>query len=311
MIKRIIPIALLGAAMLSLNACNTGGGYKKTENGVQYKIVRDKEGPAAKAGDIVEMSMVAIYKDDKTDTTVFDTYKLNNNMPIQIPLPAPAFKGDFVEALTKLSAGDSAIVLVSIDSLKKQPGMQQLPEFMKSGKFLEYHVSMVSVKSQEAVKKELEQHAADQKVKDEQTLQEYFTQNNLHPQKTTSGVYYTIEKQGTGEPVKNGQVVTVSYTGRTLDGKVFDSNTDPSMGHPEPFTFAVGQGSVIRGWDDALLQLNKGTKAKLFIPSTLAYGAQSPSPAIPADACLMFDIEVLKIEDAPSQPQAGMQTPVQ
>ena len=186
----------------------------------------------------------------------------------------------------------------------------QLPDFMQSGKFLEYSVAMLSVKSQQVVRQEQEKHASEQKVTDEKLLQDYFTKNNLQPSKTASGLYYMIEKEGTGATPQQGQAVTVNYTGRTLDGNVFDSNTDPAMGHPEPFTFNVGQGNVIPGWDEGVMLLKKGSKAKLFIPSGLAYGGQSPNPAIPNDAILVFDIEVLKIENAP-QPQMSAQPPVQ
>lgn len=312
MIKRFVPIALLSATIFSLHACKSGGDFKKTENGVLYKIVKDEKGTSAQVGDVISMHMTARYKDDKSDTTLFDSRKMNNNVPIEIPLPAPAFKGDFVEALMKLSAGDSAIIRISVDSLKKQQGMQ-LPEFMKAGQHLEYTVSLLSVKSQQQMRQEQEKHTSEQKVKDDQILQEYFKTNNLQPSKTASGLYYIIESEGSGETAKSGQAVTVNYTGRTLDGKVFDSNTDPAMGHAEPFTFPVGQGNVIQGWDEGVMLLKKGAKAKLFIPSGLAYGPQSPNPtAIPNDAILMFDIEVIKIENAaPPKPQLSAQPPVQ
>jgi len=311
MIKRIVPIALLGATIFALNACKSDGGFKKTENGVQYKIVKDEKGPTAQVGDEIEMFMSARYKDDKVDTLLFDTRKMNNNQPIKIPLPPPAFKGDFVEALMKLSGGDSAVIRISVDSLKKQQGMQ-IPPFMKSGQFLEYTVNVLSVKSQQQMRQDMEKHTSEQAAKDEGILQNYFKQNNLQPSKTASGLYYIIEQQGSGETAKQGQAVTVNYTGKTLDGKVFDSNTDAAMGHAEPFTFNVGQGMVIRGWDEGVMLLKKGSKAKLFIPSGLAYGQQSPSPAIPADAILMFDVEVLKIENAtPPQGRPTTQPPVQ
>ncbi len=309
MIKRIVPIALLGAILFSMNACKSGGGFKKTTSGIEYQIVKDEKGQSPAIGDMVELHMVARYKDEKMDTVLFDSRKMNNNTPMQFPMPAPSFKGDIVEAFMLLSPGDSAIIRMSIDSVKKQPGVQ-LPDFMKSGQKIQYNVVMVSVKSQEALKKEQGEHASKQSGADDQVLQEYFKKNNLQPSKTASGLYYIIDKPGSGENAKAGKAVTVNYTGRTLDGKVFDSNQDPAMGHAEPFTFNLGQGAVIPGWDEGVALLNKGAKAKLFIPSGLAYGSQSPSSSIPADAILMFDIEVLKIAE-PESPKAQPQPPVQ
>src|SRR5690606_3767973 len=95
----------------------------------------------------------------------------------------------------KLSAGDSAIIRIAVDSLKNQQGMQ-LPDFMKSGQYLEYSVALLSVKSQQEMRKEQEQHAEIQKTKDEQLLQDYFKTNNLQPSKPASGLYYIIENEG-------------------------------------------------------------------------------------------------------------------
>jgi FKBP-type peptidyl-prolyl cis-trans isomerase FkpA len=299
MIKQIVPIALLGATIFTLSACNSNGGFKKTANGLEYKIVRDKkEGASPKTGDVIEIFMKAKYLgENNKDTVMFDSWKMNNNKPMQFPLPPASFKGDIVEAFSLLTPGDSAVVRMSIDSLMKQPNFQ-LPPFMKKGHKIEYSIVMVSVKSQDQMKQEEEKHASAQMSTDDQILNDYFTKNNLHPQKTASGLYYIIEKPGSGPNARAGEAVTVNYTGRTLDGKVFDSNMDKSLGHAEPFTFTLGQGGVIKGWDEGVALLNKGAKAKLFIPSGMAYGPQSPAPAIPADAILMFDIEVLKIEAA-------------
>lgn len=307
MIKRIIPIALIGASFFTLNACKNKDTFKTTESGLEYNIVKDeKDGQKPAQGDIVEMHLHISYKDDKTDTTLFDSRAMNNNQAIQFPMPPPSFKGDIAEGFMMLTPGDSAIFRISIDSLQKA-GAQMLP-FMKAGNKIEYKVVMVSVKSQAQMRQEQETHAEQQRSVDDKILQDYFTSGNIKATKTASGLYYLIEKEGTGATAKPGQAVTVNYTGRTMDGNIFDSNVDPAMGHPEPFTFVLGQGQVIQGWDEGVALFKKGTKAKLFIPSTLAYGQNSPSPAIPADAVLIFDIEVLKIEEAVG-PQA--QLPVQ
>lgn len=309
MLKRILSIALVSASIFGLNACNSNGGFKKTEHGILYKILKENpKGAKPVVGDLVEMNMVIRYKDDKIDTTLFNSLKMNNNEPIKFPLPAPQYKGDIVEAFSLLAAGDSALLRMSVDSIKKQPGVK-LPDFMKSGHFLEYTVKMISVKSQTEVKAEQEKHALSQKETDDKLLNDYFTKNNIHPTKTASGMYYIIDKPGSGPNAKHGESVTVNYTGRTLDGKVFDSNVDASMGHAKPFTFTLGIGQVIPGWDEGVELLNKGAKARLFIPSGLAYGANSPNPAaIPNDAVLTFDIEVTKIAPAtePSAPEASV-----
>ncbi|MDP3956765.1 MAG: FKBP-type peptidyl-prolyl cis-trans isomerase [bacterium] len=100
------------------------------------------------------------------------------------------------------------------------------------------------------------------------------------------------EKVGTGVEAKAGDSITVNYLGTILDGTKFDSSYDRGT----PFTLTLGAGQVIKGWDQGLLGMKVGGKRKLTIPSDLAYGAQSPSPAIPANSTLVFEVELLKIE---------------
>jgi FKBP-type peptidyl-prolyl cis-trans isomerase len=85
----------------------------------------------------------------------------------------------------------------------------------------------------------------------------------------------------------------MNYTGMTLAGAKFDSNVDPQFNHVQPFWFNLGMGQVIKGWDEGIALMPKGSKGTLYIPSTLAYGAQSPSPLIPANSVLVFDVEVV------------------
>ncbi len=109
----------------------------------------------------------------------------------------------------------------------------------------------------------------------------------------TTKLAITVTKEGTGPVVTKGQLVTVNYTGSLLNGTVFDSNVDPTFGHVAPFSFTVGVGQVIRGWDQGIVGMKIGEKAHLVIPADLAYGAQSPSPLIPANSVLVFDVEII------------------
>jgi FKBP-type peptidyl-prolyl cis-trans isomerase len=106
-----------------------------------------------------------------------------------------------------------------------------------------------------------------------------------------SGLRYIIRTPGTGtEKPRRGQQVTVQYEGRLLrDGTKFDSSYD----RHQPFTFEVGVGQVIQGWDDTLLDMKKGEKRTVIIPWWLAYGAEGRPPVIPPKASLVFDIELL------------------
>lgn len=107
-------------------------------------------------------------------------------------------------------------------------------------------------------------------------------------------MYYIITKEGTGKQILAGETVTMNYTGRHLDGTVFDSNTDPKFKHAEPFVVEIGAGKVIRGWDKGIALLKKGSQATLYIPSRMAYGTEG-APHIPENSVLIFDVEVTNV----------------
>ncbi|MCF7848907.1 MAG: peptidylprolyl isomerase [Kiritimatiellales bacterium] len=106
--------------------------------------------------------------------------------------------------------------------------------------------------------------------------------------KTTSGLMYTIEKEGTGPAPKKGATVSVHYTGKLLDGTVFDS----SVQRGEPIQFPVGAGRVIPGWDEGIMMMKQGGKRTLAIPPHLGYGESGTGP-IPPNAWLVFEVELV------------------
>jgi FKBP-type peptidyl-prolyl cis-trans isomerase len=304
MIKKALPF-VIAAAIIGFSSCKSNGDFK-TKDGFLYKIVNDVKGKNAVMGDILRMNIViknvTLDKSGNVthDTVLIESRKVNNNEPVEMQLQPSGMKGDWLSCLPLLSAGDSAVLRISVDTLKKSlPPGQPLPPFMKPGSYLQYEISLVSVKSKEDYKKEMEQKSAEQAVTDEKMLQEYFTKNNLHPSKTASGLYYIMQKEGTGNSPLKDQEVTVNYTGKTIEGVTFDSNLDTAFHHTQPFTFAAGDGQTIKGWDEGVMMMKKGGKATFFIPSGMAYGPKSPSPKIAPNSNLVFDIEVLDIKNVP------------
>jgi len=116
---------------------------------------------------------------------------------------------------------------------------------------------------------------------------------------TASGLQYEIVKKADGPQPKADDVVTVHYEGKLTDGTVFDSSIERGT----PIDLPVG--GVIPGWVEGLQLMHVGEKVKLYIPAELAYGAQSPSPAIPANSVLVFDLELIGIKDKAAQEQAA------
>jgi FKBP-type peptidyl-prolyl cis-trans isomerase len=111
--------------------------------------------------------------------------------------------------------------------------------------------------------------------------------------KLDSGLSYQDLKEGKGPAAKKGDTVEVHYTGwLAKGGKKFDSSKDRG----EPFSFQLGAGKVIKGWDEGVAGMKVGTKRKLMIPAKLGYGARGAGAAIPPDADLVFEVELLKIK---------------
>jgi peptidylprolyl isomerase len=109
---------------------------------------------------------------------------------------------------------------------------------------------------------------------------------------TASGLQYVDVKPGTGASPQKGQSVSVQYTGWLADGTKFDSSRDRN----EPFSFRIGQGQVIKGWDEGVATMKIGGVRKLIIPPELGYGARGAGGVIPPNATLTFEVELLSVK---------------
>ncbi len=109
---------------------------------------------------------------------------------------------------------------------------------------------------------------------------------------TASGLQYIDTVEGDGASPTTGQTVTVHYTGTLTDGKVFDSSVERN----KPFSFKIGVGQVIKGWDEGVASMKIGGKRQLIIPPDLGYGARGAGGVIPGNATLIFDVELLDVK---------------
>ena len=111
--------------------------------------------------------------------------------------------------------------------------------------------------------------------------------------KTASGLVFVLTKKGTGGQAKAGDTVSVHYTGTLTDGTKFDSSRDRG----EPIEFPLGQGRVIKGWDEGIAMMHVGDQAVLVIPPAIGYGARGAGGVIPPNATLVFIVELVGVKD--------------
>jgi FKBP-type peptidyl-prolyl cis-trans isomerase len=114
--------------------------------------------------------------------------------------------------------------------------------------------------------------------------------------KTPSGLEYELMQEGTGVSPQKGQQVKVHYTGWLSNNGVPGNKFDSSVDRGQPFTFVIGVGQVIKGWDEGVMGMKVGEKRRLIIPAKLGYGAQGAGGVIPPNATLIFEVELLGVK---------------
>lgn len=169
-----------------------------------------------------------------------------------------------------------------VDKISQGDVMNQV-EIIRVGKDAEQWDAVAEFNNYKAKKEQLLKEKKEQE-------KELFEKLIADCEKTSSGLYYKIVEKGKGKKSQKGKRVSVHYTGSFLDGKVFDS----SYRRGEPLDFVAGVGQVIAGWDEGILLLQEGDKAKLVIPSELGYGHRGAGGVIPPNAVLVFEVELVK-----------------
>ena len=306
-------LAFLIIAINSIAQDSTAMPYKKASDGSEYVIYSAANGAKIVTGNFMEMRVLAKYKDSVLFSTTEDA------MPQYGLYDTANFPPPFKEAFADVKLGDSVLIRILTDSIIAK-ALGQAPAFMQKGEYIyqSYRITNIFISKEEvdsaqkthiplakerAYKKQIaqidqslvdnkEQIAADSKI-----IETYLAKNNIKAIKANWGTYVVIKKAGTGKKITADGYAAVNYTGKTFGtNKVFDSNTDTKFKHVEPYEVNMFQmGTVILGWTDALLQMQQGTVATVYIPSSLAYGAEGRQPGIAPNSILVFDMAVVKV----------------
>ena len=282
---------VVALSALFLNACQDQSkfpGFDETETGLFYKFYTNVDDTLyPQINDFMEVDM--IYATE--DTVMFDSRDLPK--PMQLPMVASVHTGDIYEGLAMMNIGDSATFICNADSvLTKLFRFRSIPPELDSVEVIYFHVKMKDIMSKEAM--DAKREAEMKRLSEEEAgLRDAFlSQNYPDAQPTESGLYFISQKKGKGKKPEVGQKVKVHYTGTFLNGEKFDSSVD----RDQPFEFTLGQGQVIKGWDEGIALLRVGDKATLKIPSELGYGSRGAGDAIPPNSTLYFDVELMEVQ---------------
>ncbi|MCU0450736.1 MAG: FKBP-type peptidyl-prolyl cis-trans isomerase [Bernardetiaceae bacterium] len=290
--KFTLRLGIVVLSLATMAGCKPSSGTEKTlKEGLRYVINEKKTQDTTAIGMLMTVNLIVKAKIKGKDTVLNDTYKAGEPIPVQVGMPNMGAMG---EVFSKLAKGDSATIFQKVDSIPSNP-MQPMP--FDKGSELSYGFRVVNVQTEMQFKTEQEalqtKRMAEAKDKDDKAIQDYLAKNNIKAEKQTSGLYANITAPGTGAAPQPGDEVTVHYTGKLIDGTMFQSTVGQ-----EPMSYAAGVGRMIPGFDEGVMKLKEGGKAQLFIPSGLGYGPQGgpQGSGIPPFAVIIFDIELVKVK---------------
>lgn len=274
-------ITALGLAALLMVSCSDHKGFKKTENGLYYRFhTENTQNPKAQIGDVLSLSLEIRTDEDSV---------IQNRQEIQTMLQSPKFQGDIFEGLQLMHQGDSATFIIPAREYFETYNYGQVPAFVKKKSTLHITVCVHEIQTFEAYRA---QQMEESMNKEKELIAQYLEAHQLTAEPTESGLYYIETKAGKGANPTKGQKCTVHYRGTLFDGTKFDASYDRN----EPFTFDLGLGQVIAGWDEGISMMKKGGKATLLIPSHLAYGERGAGELIPPFTPLVFEVELVDFQ---------------
>ena len=290
-----------------------------TAKGARYQIINPHSGDRIKLNDVISFNLTI--KTEK-DSLLMSSYQ--RGKPFTTQVQASQSIDDLMDIFTQLTSKDSVKVTIPTDSLFKNRESERPPFLAKNASVI-YLLKIERVQTlDEAI---AEKKAAEAKIKEAQDklraeeparIARYVATLQPAVKTTASGLRYQILVPSAKPKPLPGDTLLVNYIGRTLDGKVFDTNLKDEAqkagvlqpGRPyEPFQFVVKGQQVIPGWDEGFLLLNRGSKARLIIPSKLAYGENQSGPDIAPYSPLVFDVELLSIKPG-KHPAVIKKTPV-
>jgi peptidylprolyl isomerase len=260
----LVVLVTLSLVVL-LGACGPSEKTITTGSGLQYTVIEEGDGSAPEEGDIVAVH----YRGTLEDETEFDN-SYDRGEPFQFPLGRGMVIPGWDEGIALMKEGGKAKLVIPPDLAYGERGAGGV---VPPNATLIFEVELISVRPGSP-------DAATEINEEDYVVME-------------SGLKYSDLEVGDGPSPEAGQSVAVHYTGWLEDGTKFDSSLDRG----QPFSFVIGTGQVIRGWDEGVATMKVGGKRQLVIPPEMAYGERGAGGVIPPNATLIFEVELLEVQE--------------
>ncbi|MEK6783068.1 MAG: FKBP-type peptidyl-prolyl cis-trans isomerase [Bacteroidota bacterium] len=299
---------LIGLLLIGMACSNE----KETPSGIKLSVLRKGDGVKLDSGTYLVLNMM--FKDGK-DSVWNDTRKVGLPTIMQMKTFVPTGDG-VLEAIMMMSKGDSITFQVPTKTLFEKTFHARIPATLDSTSSFTFNIGLMDVlnaeqfqKHQDSMRlKQNEIYAKQERIQlnlDIEAIDKFLDEKGITAEETESGLRYVVTKAGKGENAQPGQSAAINYSGSLLNGQFFDSSIESVARKNNVFTegrnyvpydVVVDAGSVIKGWDEVMKLMNKGSKLTVYIPSPLAFGNQRRSNEIPENSILVFDMEMVEIK---------------
>lgn len=281
----LISLVILGGCIL--NGCSRFSGYEEASNGLYYKFHVHKDGLKPVVGQVATINLTY----SLGDSLMFNSKQLNE--PMNLVLSKPEYQGDVNDAIMMMSLGDSASFLTRADSFfYKTMKYNRLPKGLEKDSKVRIEVGLKKIQTEEDIKKQTEEWENSLKDNEALTIEAFIKNSGAAYDSTAEGLYILESVKGTGPTILPGNIVTIDFAIHTVLGKKLYSTWEAK----KPFTLEYGKKFDTEGFNIALKRMAKGAKARLIIPSNLAFGKEGRPGFIRPYEPLLYDVEVLNIQ---------------
>lgn len=286
--KKLIPLIFIGLIfIMSCSLFEKYPGYSKAKSTIYYKLLAVGEDTVkAKPGDYITVDIA--YR------TMEDSLFFFGRRIMQIS--KPQFPGSIEECFLMMAEGDSLSFIISADNFFQKTLGTSLPQFISPNSNMKVDVMMIDFRSEEQYKKEKEEFLKwieDFGEYEQMVLKRFIEEEDIEVEPVEAGFYYLPVKEGEGKKVELGDLITVHYEGKFLNGKYFDSTRKRNM----PLEFVYGtEWQVIEGLEKGIGMMHEGERAIFIFPSEFAFGDKgSTTGIIPPFTSVVFDVEIVKV----------------